>query len=193
MLGYPGTISSQTYALKPGATPEEVSELKKTLSLNELTWTEGEIIESGELLAISNTSTPGMAGAPLLIKVPGRWEVCGLLAGGPAAFGHCYLLKLASACRNQAKFEEVLNMFKESSETEVPGLYPFPGLFSEIESFYATRSREQFVGFLELQYKYEIRSYFKYVKKIKGAEAAKLQMNHNLVVPLQQYLDRINS
>ena len=142
LLGYPGNISSETYALKSEANCIEVDNLEESLRQDRLVWTEGEIVESADLFAITNTSTAGMSGSPLLVRDTEGWKVCGVLAGGPAVIGHYYLLKLASVCHDQSTLQEVLKEFKDMADTQAPDRYPVPGLFQHIEILNASLTRE---------------------------------------------------
>jgi hypothetical protein len=51
---------------------------------------------SSNLMCISNSSVVGMSGGPLLVNNGLGWEICGVLAGGPAVLGHRILYNVAN-------------------------------------------------------------------------------------------------
>ena len=169
-----------------------MANLKESLREDRLAWTEGEIIESAELFAITNTSTAGMAGSPLLVRDAEGWKVCGVLAGGPAVIGHYYLMKLARVCHDYLALREVLKEFKDIADTQAPGRYTVPGLLQCIELFSASLTKEKFINKLAGVFYEEIKDHYDYLKEQSGPDVAKRLMNHNLAVPMWHYIDRIN-
>jgi hypothetical protein len=85
LLGYPGLVSnSAALTLKPDGDKHEAEVINQEFVENKLIYTEGTILKSTNLIAITNSSAAGMSGSPLLIKKNGQWKVIGILIGGPA-------------------------------------------------------------------------------------------------------------
>ena len=69
-------------------TNEEISIVSKDMKKDNLIVTSGQILKTGEdLVAVSHSTTPGMAVSPIIVSKDIQWKVCGKILGGPAVPG----------------------------------------------------------------------------------------------------------
>ena len=194
LLGYPGSIYPDAYPLKRNADSQEIYQLENSMRKNQLIWTEGKILATGDLLAVTNSSATGMSGSPLLVfdNTDGQWKSCGILAGGPAVLGHYHFLQLASHYHDSSKSQEIFQDFRGLLQNQTPPLYG-PNMIDSIEIMRNDPNKPSFIDVLKTLYKRSINCYFEFIKDTSGEEESKNLLNHNLVVPLSPYLEGFNS
>ena len=165
--------------------------LRDSLKENELVWTKGKIENIGDLVAISNSSAGGMSGSPLLALSGTGWKVVAMLIGGPAIIGHYHLLKLASYVDYDQPFEDTFKEYNEFNELDTDSATK--GHFITILDLRNRGNAENLNRFLLFLY-YEILSLTcSEVAKNKGEVEAKAMLNHNLALPIKQYIEIIDA
>ena len=191
LLGYPGLLSPTcSFPLKTELKPEESNMLFNSMKEHQLIWTEGTIDKTGDLIAISNSSAGGMSGSPLLIFSDNKWKAVGLLVGGPAVVGHYHMLKLASFIDNDEKFESI---FKEYTElNELKRGCTLKGDFENI-LYLKNKFPDLLIEQLEFLYYNALRWTYIVITKEKGEIESKAMLNHNLVLPLNDYIEVLNN
>ena len=191
LLGYPGLLSpTYSYPLKTKLTPEERNRLFNSMKEHQLVWTEGKIDKTGDLIAISNSSAVGMSGSPLLIFNDNKWKVVGMLVGGPAVVGHYHMLKLASFIDNHEKFESILKEINEFNELKRGCM--LKGDFENI-LYLKKKFPDLLIRRLEFMYYDALISTCDEIANEKGETESKAMLNHNLVLPLNDYIEILNS
>ena len=178
LLGYPGKLSSaNSHPLKPNLTDTETIRLRNSMKKNQLVWTEGSILEYGDLLAISNSSAGGMSGAPLFTISENKWKVIAMLCGGPAVAGHYHIMKLGENTANEAAFRQIFKEYKQLVEKNSPLLLPFIPHFTDMRK---RTSREDLIEHLENTYYGLLSEACNSAIREKGVGLAKAMFNHNL-------------
>ena len=191
LLGYPGRLSPVTsHPLKSGLTVRENILLQNSMKENQLVWTEGCIVKSGDLLAISNSSAEGMSGAPLLTFSENKWKVIAMLCGGPAVAGHHHIMKLGENIDDEAAFRKIFRECKELMNKHSPSP---PATIPDFIDIRKRCAREILVEFLETYYYGLLSSVCKSAISTKGVDLAKEMFNHNLAIPLINYQKIIDS
>ena len=164
--------------------------MKDSMKENQLVWTEGCIVKSGNLLAISNSSAEGMSGAPLFTISENKWKVIAMLCGGPAVAGHYHIMKLGENTGNEAVFRKIFKEYKQLVEKNSPSDLPF------IPNFIGMRkrsSRERLLEYMKTTYYGLLSSTCSSTIREKGVGFAKAMFNHNLAIPLSNYQKIIDS
>ena len=189
LLGYPGGFNFSTSApLKIHISSNEKKTIEKGMIENVLAWTEGKIIKSNDLMAISNSSAGRMSGGPVLVKENGVWRVIGILIGGPAALGHYELMNLAEICMDKHSFHTLLDELEQSAiENEI-------GYIERLaRNLHAqgNESQDYCISTLEHRYYRILRETCNEITQKYGEKKTAQLFNHNLVIPIKPYLPNL--
>ena len=98
-IGYPCPITmDRIKSIAPEATINDINDIKNCLcGGSKLICSEGKVIKSGKMLAISCSTASGMSGSPILIQKKNKLYVIGILFGGPASKIHFYCSRIVNS------------------------------------------------------------------------------------------------
>ena len=113
-IGYMGNITMFTAPLTK-ISDKDIKKLNKSLIQGNITISRGNILEVGDLCCVSNPTTSGFSGSPVLYKQNDELKVWGIFLGGPALKDHEFLVQLAlKLARNKAEAIDFLGSFDKS-------------------------------------------------------------------------------
>jgi hypothetical protein len=122
VYGYPGAITRQsTLSLIPHkdqVSVEEINKVSKAMKKDTLIISNGEVLKLGEdLIAVDNSTSPGMAGSPIVVNENNEWKVAGMILGGPAVPGQFEFADMVTALKGNNK-EKVLDILSKIISNE---------------------------------------------------------------------------
>ena len=167
IIGFMGRITMYTAPLTD-VTNADLETMNNSLKEGNLAISRGNVISQGDVFCVSNPTTSGFSGSPVLREIDGNLITWGLFLGGPALIDHSFLVTLSNQIKNDEN--EAMNMLNHIDAEQYYCVNYFKKLLKSNLSVYCVKEvYEKMINVARRKNRYD-----------------KAILNHNLCLPLSR-------